>query len=109
MGPIEPATKRGCSGVAYLSHAARASRAAPDVQLARSCPRAPIRVSRCGVALEGARLDDVAAHREKRLVDRLDDVRPREHEVVVAPLERLAAEILGGEMARWMFVPIAPS
>jgi hypothetical protein len=28
-------------------------------------------------------------------MDRLDDVRPREDQMIVAPLERLAAEILG--------------
>jgi len=48
--------------------------------------------------LEGARLDDVAAHGEKRLVNSLNDVGTREHEVIVAPLQRFSTEIIGGEM-----------
>jgi len=48
--------------------------------------------------LKRARLDDVAAHGEERLVDSLNDVGSREDEVVVAPLQRLSAKILGGEM-----------
>ena len=97
VGPIEPATNRGWSGVAYSSQAARASRAAATLSSRILSPmphsREPVRRR-----LEGARLDDVAADGEKRLVDRLDDVGPREHEVVVAALERLAAEVLGREV-----------
>ncbi len=44
-------------------------------------------------ALERARLDDVASHGEKGFVDLGDDVRPREDEMVVAPLESRPAEI----------------
>ena len=92
VGPIDPATKRGLSGVEYLSHAARASRAAATFS-SRVLSSIPHSRSRCGVDLERARLDDVAADGEERLVDRLDDVGPRENEVVVAPFERLSAEI----------------
>ncbi len=48
--------------------------------------------------LEGAGLDDVAPDLEKRLVDRLNDVGAGEDQVVVAPLERLAAEVLRRRM-----------
>ena len=97
VGPIEPATKRGWSGVAYLSHAARASRAAATLMLADLVAEPPLREP-ARRRLEGARLDDVAADREERLVDRLDDVGAREDEVVVAALERLAAEVVGREV-----------
>ena len=62
VGPIEPATKRGRSGVAYLSHAARASRAAATFssRVLSSMPPLAQPVRR---RLEGARLDDVAARR----------------------------------------------
>ena len=93
VGPIEPATKRGRSGVAYLSHAARASRAAATL-ISRALSPSPHSCEAARRRLEGARLDDVAADGEERLVDRLDDVGPREHEVVVAPLERFPAEVL---------------
>ena len=49
-------------------------------------------------ALEGAGLHDVAADGEERLVDRLDDVGAREHQVVVAPLERSPAEVVGRQV-----------
>ena len=48
--------------------------------------------------MKGAGLDHVAADGEERLVDALDDVRPRQNQMVVASLERLSAEVLGGEM-----------
>ena len=45
--------------------------------------------------LERTGLDDVAANGEKRLVDFLDDVGARQHEVIVAPFQRLSTEVLG--------------
>ena len=109
VGPIEPATKRGLSGVEYLSHAARASRAAATFisrVLSLDAPLAqPVRRR-----LEGAGLDDVAADREEGLVDRLDDVGPGEHEVVVAALRAPCRRSpRRSRWWRWMFVPIAPS
>ena len=70
-----------------------------DVQLARLLLDAPF-AQPMRRRLKGARLDDVAADREKRLVDGLDDVGAGEHEVVVAPLERLAAEVLRRRMVQ---------
>ena len=51
-----------------------------------------------GGRLEGARLDDVAANSEERLVDFPDDVGARQYEVIVAPFECLSAEIFGGKI-----------
>ena len=48
VGPIEPATKRGLSGVEYLSHAARASRAAATFS-SRVFSSMPHSRRRCGV------------------------------------------------------------
>ena len=45
--------------------------------------------------LERARLHHITAHGEKRFVDALDDVRTRQNEMIVAPFQRLSAEILG--------------
>jgi hypothetical protein len=86
VGPIDPATKRGWSGV-RRGH----------VELARLFLDAPL-AQAVRRRLKGARLDDVAADREKRFVDRLDDVGARQHEVIVAAFERLAAEVLGRGM-----------
>jgi hypothetical protein len=48
--------------------------------------------------LKGAGLDHIASNGQKRFVNRLNYVRTREHEVVITTLERLTAEILGGEV-----------
>ncbi len=40
--------------------------------------------------LKGARLDDIAAHREKRLVNAPDDIGALEHEVIVAAFEGIS-------------------
>ena len=86
VGPIEPATNRGCSGVAYASQAARARRAAFDIELVHPVADAPFgEPSRR--RLEGARLDDIAADGEERLVDAADDIGASQHEIVVAALE----------------------
>ncbi len=68
-----------------------------DVQLPRLLPDAPL-AQPVRRRLEGARLDHVASDLEERLVDRLDDVGAGEDQVVVAPLERPAAEILSGRV-----------
>jgi len=67
------------------------------VQLARLLLEPPLAQPVRG-ALEGARLHHVAAHGEERLVDRLDDVGTGEDEVVVAPFQLLAAEVVSGGM-----------
>ena len=48
VGPMEPATNRGRSGVAYLSHASRASRAACTFS-SRAFSYSPHSFRRCGV------------------------------------------------------------
>ena len=96
-GPIEPATKRGWSAVEKLSATSRAMRA----------PARLISWARAAMAVlaeggrerpEGAGLDDVDADVEERRVELLDDVRPGDHEQLVAPLEVRAAEVVGGEV-----------
>ena len=83
------------SGVRVAGRAREARR--DDVELVDPIADPPFGES-AGRGLEGARLDDVAADGEKRLVDAADDVGPRQHEIVVTALERLAAEIRGGEV-----------
>jgi hypothetical protein len=48
--------------------------------------------------LEGAGLDHVASHFEEGLVDALDHIGPGQDEVIVAPLERRASEVFGGQV-----------
>ena len=47
-----------------------------------------------GRRLKGARFDDVAADRQKRLVNPLNDVRPREDKMIVATLQRLPTKVI---------------
>src|SRR5690606_35679918 len=49
---------------------------------------------------EGVRLHDVAPHFQERGMDRLDRVRPRKHEMVVAAVQLRAAEIRGAQIQR---------
>ena len=49
---------------------------------------------------ERVRLDDVDANLQERAVQLLDDVRAREAQHLVATLERLAAEVVGAELAQ---------
>jgi hypothetical protein len=92
VGPMEPATKRGRSGVAYFCESSGG-----DVDLGGLFQQPPFaEAARRG--LEGAGLHHVAADRQERLVDRLDDVGPGQDEVVVAPFERFATEVVGGQV-----------
>jgi hypothetical protein len=50
--------------------------------------------------LERARLHDIAPDAKKRFVDALDDVGAGENEVIVAPFQRLAAEVLGSRVVQ---------
>jgi len=49
-------------------------------------------------APEGVGLDDVRAGLQVARVDRLDDVRAREHQVLVAAFERRPAEVVRGQI-----------
>jgi hypothetical protein len=49
---------------------------------------------RYAVGAEGVRLHHVAPGLQERRVDLADHVRPRDDEVVVAPLQRVAAEVV---------------
>ena len=77
-------------GVHIAGRARQAGRG--DVELVDPVADAPLGEP-AGRGLEGARLDDIAADREKRLMDAADDIGPRQHQMVVTALERLAAEI----------------
>ena len=85
VGPIEPATKRGWSGVfaVHSSAASRASRRAGDVQLVDERLE-PVVGLRDGGAGEGVGLDDVGAGGEILAVDRADDVGTRDQDQQVA-------------------------
>ena len=48
--------------------------------------------------LERARFDDVASNGQERLVNGLNDVGTRQYEVIVAPFQRFAAEVLRGQV-----------
>ena len=68
-----------------------------DVELVRFLSDPPFGES-AGRGLEGAGLDDVAPDGEEGLVDAADDVRAGQDQVVIAPFQRLPAEIIGGEV-----------
>ena len=97
VGPIEPATKRGLLGVENLSAAARAMRAAATL-IAWVCSSQPVLGEHERGRAEGVGLEDVGAGSEETLVHALDDVGPRQHEVLVAALQVGAAEVVGAEV-----------
>ena len=105
VGPIAPATNRGRSGVRAVQAPRRLAREPRrrHVQLVDERLEAVVGL-RDGGAVERARLDDVGAGLEVRVVDAADDVGPRQHEQVVVALqvarvggEPLAAEVGLGE------------
>ena len=87
VGPIEPATNRGWSGVRAV-HSSRRRLREPrplDVQLVDERLEAVVRLRDRGAG-ERVRLDDVGAGGEVLAVDAADDVGPRQdEEVAVAP------------------------
>src|SRR5690606_18821770 len=50
------------------------------------------------VRTEGVRLHRIAADGEEARMDLLDEIRPGDHQVVVAPLQLRATEVLGGQV-----------
>src|SRR3954449_7788293 len=118
VGPMEPQTKRGFSGVEWRAQAARAMaaerRLSSKARAAGPYFAPPSGGGAEGVepegavgeavfaqherrAAEGVGLHDVAAGGEVALVDAVHHVRTGGAEVLVAPLELGAAEVSGGE------------
>ena len=96
VGPMEPQTKRGFSGVEWRAQAARAI--AADRRLSsQAWSERPYSPSTSGRAAEGVGLHDVAAGGEVALVDAVHHVGTGGAEVLVAPLELGAAEVGGGQ------------
>ena len=96
VGPMEPQTKRGLSGVEWRAQAARAMRGGQAVELEGLVGEAVLGEHQRRAA-EGVGLDDVAAGGEVALVDAVDHVGAGGAEVFVAPLELGAAEVVGGQ------------
>ena len=96
-GPIEPATKRGWSG---LTREARRS----GVDLA-DLVREPVLRERDAGAPERIGLDQIGAGRQVPLVHLADDVGAGEHQVLVAPLVGFAAEVRRTEVATLQIGP----
>ena len=118
VGPIEPATNRGWSGVRSLNSSAawRAQRDGGRVDLADQLARQVELLHADGAGAERVRLDDVGPGGQILAVDLGDRVRVRQAEdvgeaveVLVVPAEALAADLLLGQPERWISVPIAPS
>ena len=88
VGPIEPATNRGRSGVfaVHSSAAARASRAPSTVDVVDGVLERVVPLRDHGAA-ERVGLDDVGAGGEVFVMDRADDVRTRQDEHVAVPLQ----------------------
>src|SRR6185437_4183566 len=108
VGPIEPATKRGLSGVEYLSHAARASRAAATLT-SRVFSSIPHSQSRCGVdwKVQVSTTSQPTARKDS-WIDWMMSGRGNTRWSLHRSSD-LPPKSSGVGWCNWMFVPIAPS
>ena len=96
-GPIEPITNRGRSGVEKPDATSRAISAARRL-ISSVLSAIVVLVEHERERAERRGLDRVDPDREELLVHLRDEVGPGEHELLVAALERLAAEVVGAEV-----------
>ena len=99
VGPIDPATNRGLSGVEASRAASIASSAASRLSARRLGLESVLGEHQRRTA-KGVGLDDIGAGREIGTVDIEDHIRPGADEDLVATFEFRSAEIPGPELLR---------